>query len=267
MEDQQSLPTFIDLDRNDPARVLYIHDQPVLDFGRKGTFDENGIMPSSALFHDGKVLLYYLGWSQCRNVPNKNFNGLAVSMNSGKTFTKIHEAPVIPVNEFNPIGTTNMTVIYSDNSYYAYYSSITKWIEIDEKLESTYLMTYATSKDGIQWQPSGKMILEPCSEFEAQVRPAIINIGSVWHMWFSYRGSHGFRQGGENAYHIGYATSKDLINWERNDKLAGIEASESGWDSQMICYPAIVQVGGKKWMFYNGNGFGKSGFGYAELEL
>ena len=35
----------------------------------------------------------------------------------------------------------------------------------------------------------------------------------------------------------------------------------------MICYPHIVKVNNKYLMFYNGNGFGKSGFGYAELEF
>ena len=33
----------------------------------------------------------------------------------------------------------------------------------------------------------------------------------------------------------------------------------------MICYPNIISVNGKYIMFYNGNGFGESGFGFAEL--
>ena len=35
----------------------------------------------------------------------------------------------------------------------------------------------------------------------------------------------------------------------------------------MIAYPNIVRVGERLLMFYNGNGFGQSGFGVAELPL
>ena len=42
--------------------------------------------------------------------------------------------------------------------------------------------------------------------------------------------------------------------------------SESGWDSKMIAYPHVTQIGNKYYMFYCGNDFGKEGFGYAELE-
>ena len=265
MEDQQSLPVYIDINKTNPSKIIHINSSPILEFGRKGTFDENGITVGSVMKKDDKVFLYYLGWSMCKTVPYKNFIGLAVSCDEGKSFKKMHEAPVIPANEYNPIGCTVPTLLKNGNEIMAYYASIAKWIEIDSRLENVYFITYATSKDGVYFVPSGKTVIEPKDEFEASVRPAILKIKDTYHMWFSYRGSHGFREGGGSAYHIGYATSKDLINWERNDKLAGIEASETGWDSQMICYPAITQVGEKIYMFYNGNGFGKSGFGYAEL--
>ena len=47
--------------------------------------------------------------------------------------------------------------------------------------------------------------------------------------------------------------------------LAGIDVSESGWDSEMISYPYIVEGEGELFMFYNGNGFGRSGFGLSRL--
>jgi len=46
-----------------------------------------------------------------------------------------------------------------------------------------------------------------------------------------------------------------------------IDVSEEGWDSEMLAYPFFYKHNEKVYMFYNGNGFGKSGFGYAELEL
>ena len=64
---------------------------------------------------------------------------------------------------------------------------------------------------------------------------------------------------------MGYAESNDGIVWVRKDDLAGIEHSANGWDSDMIAYPYIHQSKQNKYIFYNGNGFGKTGFGFAVL--
>jgi sucrose-6-phosphate hydrolase SacC (GH32 family) len=100
---------------------------------------------------------------------------------------------------------------------------------------------------------------------ESQVRPALLRIDGTWHMWFSYRGSVDFRAEGE-TYRLGYARSDDLETWERNDEAAGITVTSGDWDSQMMCYPNIVRVDDRIFMFYNGNGFGERGFGYAVLQ-
>ena len=46
----------------------------------------------------------------------------------------------------------------------------------------------------------------------------------------------------------------------------GIDVSKNGWDSEMICYPYVFDHKGKRYMLYNGNGYGKTGFGLAVLE-
>ena len=48
-------------------------------------------------------------------------------------------------------------------------------------------------------------------------------------------------------------------------KTLGITRSNEGWDSIMMCYPYLYQHRGRKYLLYNGNGFGESGFGYAVL--
>jgi predicted GH43/DUF377 family glycosyl hydrolase len=85
-------------------------------------------------------------------------------------------------------------------------------------------------------------------------------------MWFCYRSISDFRDG-KGSYRIGYASSKDMINWKRDDQKAGIDVSEEGWDSKMITYPYIVQNEDQLIMFYNGNGFGENGFGYATASI
>ena len=84
-------------------------------------------------------------------------------------------------------------------------------------------------------------------------------------MYFSFRGSNDFRDG-EDAYRLGYAYSKDLKYWHRKDEETVLDLSKDGWDSKMIAYPYVVQTPYGTYLFYNGNGFGQSGFGYAILE-
>jgi hypothetical protein len=77
-------------------------------------------------------------------------------------------------------------------------------------------------------------------------------------MWYSIRSF-------AEPYRVGYAESVDGLRWVRMDSEAGIARSNDGWDSEMICYPAVIKVGPRTLMFYNGNGHGASGFGAAEM--
>ena len=45
-------PAFIDVEADNPANVLYVHDRPVLELGKPGAFDDSGVMPS-CIVNDG----------------------------------------------------------------------------------------------------------------------------------------------------------------------------------------------------------------------
>ena len=38
--------------------------------------------------------------------------------------------------------------------------------------------------------------------------------------------------------------SEDGVNWQRKDNKVGVDVSNEGWDSEMICYPAVSSTGG-----------------------
>jgi hypothetical protein len=84
-------------------------------------------------------------------------------------------------------------------------------------------------------------------------------------MFFCYRYSTNYR-GHEKGYRIGYASSADGCLWTRDDARAGLDVSSDGWDAEMVSYPHILQLDGKTYMFYLGNGVGREGFGLAELQ-
>ena len=259
-----SLTTFVDLDRDNPSRILRLNANPILELGKPGTFDEHGIMPSCAIRDGRTVLLYYSGWSREVSVPYTNSTGLAVSVDGGDTFTKVGDGPVLTKSPHDPSSATSPVVLRSDDAWHMWYCSGTAWLEIAGKYEQTYDIKYARSQDGLAWEPSAAPAIPQRTRHEALTRPYVVKRRDGYTMWFCYRGSHDYRDG-EDAYRIGCATSTALPQWHRDDELVGIDLSDAGWDSRMMAYPAVVTVNGRALMFYNGNGFGVDGFGYASM--
>jgi predicted GH43/DUF377 family glycosyl hydrolase len=260
-----SLTSFVDLDENDPTEILRVNPQPILAVGRPGTFDEHGIMPSCAVRNGAQVFLYYSGWSRGTTVPYTNSTGLAISEDGGATFQKISAGPLLSKNLHDPFSATSPMVLKDGSDWHMWYCSGTDWLKINDKYEHTYDIKYAHSHDGIHWTPQGRPAIRQQNTYEALTRPYVLKQRDGYHMWFCYRGSHYFRDGAE-AYRIGYAYSNDLEHWQRDDAQAGISPSASGWDSLMLAYPALLQHKQRTLMFYNGNGFGAAGFGYAIAE-
>ena len=257
-----SLTSFVDVDTDDPQRIIRLNEKPILALGKPGTFDEHGIMPSSALRVGKDVYLYYSGWSRRTTVPYTNSMGLAVSHDEGCTFEKISEGPILTKGLHDPFSATSPVVLKKGDLWHMWYCSGTGWLRVAGKYEHTYDIKYACSRDGIRWDSAGKIALPQLRETEALTRPYVVSWNDSYHMWFCYRGSHSFR-GGSESYRIGFAYSKDTENWIRSDDDAGIERSTCGWNSEMIAYPAVVNTGEHLVMFYNGNDFGADGFGFA----
>ena len=264
----RSTTSFIDVEAGNPQNIIYRHNQPILPFGRPGTFDEHGIMPSSVITMGTKKYLYYIGWSQRKSVPYQNSIGLAISDDGGESFSKFSEGPVIGVNHIDPFFTGTIFVLKEGGLLRAYYLSCIGWKFVNEKPESMYVLKYATSTDGVNWQRDNIVAIAFKNEDEGGlVSASVVKLNNSYYMWYGYRNYFDFRDNPDNGYRIGLAESVDGVNWIRNDEQSGITRSESGWDSEMVSYPYLLPINGKYYMFYNGNHFGKTGFGYATLNL
>lgn len=255
---------FVDLDRDEPLRVIETSTQPVLDLGEPGTFDEFGLHPLSAVRRDNQIWLYYVGWTRMTSVPFNRAIGLAISENNGLSFHRVGRGPVVGATLNEPYLQQGPTVRKIGDTWHMWYLSGTDWIEHDGRFEAIYQMMHATSDDGINWNRNGIPCLPTVVENECQAGQGIIERDGTFHMWFSFRPGIEFRNA-ERGYRMGYAKSQDLETWVRDDELAGIDVSQSGWDSEMVCYPNIVEFNGRSIMFYCGNYFGRDGFGCAEL--
>jgi hypothetical protein len=259
-----SIPQYADFSK-DFKTIINYSDKEIIQKGKLGCFDEHGIFPFSPSSVNGNLYAYTSGWSRRISVDVDGGIGLAVSNDNGVSFTRLGDGPVLSASLFEPFLVADPFVREFNNLHYMFYISGVKWSDTNPP-ERVYKITYATSLDGIDWQKSNKLIIQNIlGDNECQALPTIIKIGNTYHMYFCYREMIGFRTEPGKGYKIGYAHSENLMDWVR-DENTGIYLSEEGWDSEMMCYPHIFECDGNIYLLYNGNEFGKHGFGIAVLE-
>jgi len=257
---QRSHVLFIDVDIQNPQKIRNNSKIPVLSPGELGCFDDCGAMGTCLLQKDNEKYLYYIGWNLCSTVPFRNSIGLAVW--DKNSFKRCFKGPILDRTKDEPHFVASNHVLFEKTKFKMWYLSCVKWDVLESKPIHRYHIKYAESKDGITWKRNGLVSVDFQDEYEFAISvPRVINDDGFYKMWFSSRARKNI-----NTYRLGYAESTDGISFKRMDEKIGIDVSESGWDSEMICYPFVFDHNGNRYMLYNGNGYGKTGFGLAVLE-
>jgi hypothetical protein len=249
---------FLDIDLNEPNKILKITRNPILFPGDLGSFDDSGVQICSALRIKDKEFLYYTGWSLANTIPFKTFLGLAIYSENG-VLKKYSRAPIMSWTDKEPFSVGYAFVIYYNNEFKMWYESNLNWF-IDEKTDQPrpeFVIKYAVSNNGIEWQRGDKICLRDEIDGRIMSRPSVLIEEGIYKMWYSYKKN--------GLYKIGYAESLNGIDWARKDDEVGIGVSPTGWDSEQIEYPFVFDHKGERYMLYNGNGYGKSGFGLARM--
>ena len=263
--ENRSRTSFFEVDRADPSRLVYAHDRPVIDFGKPGAHDEDGVIGSQAVMVGAEMRLYYGGVSRGGHVPYRMSVGLARSLDGGLTFERVFEGPVVDRTPLEPYMTMAPNVLANDDGGWTmWYGSGTGWVEIAGKFEPTYQIKLAHSDDGLAWRQTNHTCIGKLDPLEANTRPSVLRTAEGYEMWFCYRSSRDYRDG-EGSYRIGYATSPDGRDWTRRPDPQGLGPAGRGWNALTMSYPSVVEADGRKIMFHNGDGFGKTGVGCAVL--
>ena len=252
----RSLIGYIDFDINKPEKILSISEKPVLGLGELGTFDDNGVTPMWIINHNNKKYLYYVGWNQGSTVRMAEMSGLAVSTDGGETFSRVSRAPILNRTNREPFSILCAPCIMKDGKEWKmWYVSGEEWVHKDL---IKYNIKYAYSKDGINWERDGHVCIGFTDDEYAFARPCVLKENGLYNMWYSFKkGQDDYR------YKMGYAESVDGLEWVRKDNEVDLVPSKDGWDSEMVTYPFVFNHNGKKYMLYNGNWYGKTGFGLA----
>lgn len=257
----KSYPLYFDIEPGNPSNILRTRKDPILHPGPPGSFDHAGVMPAEIIDYNGSKYLFYIGWTNRLDVPYHNNIGLAIS-HDGQEYQKYSLGPVLGTSHKEPGFTGTISVMVEGGIWRGWYLSCREWKKVGDKMESFYDIKYAESKNGIDWDPKNITCIPLQDNMAAISQASVIKEGNKYYMWFSYRGHTDYRIKSDSSYKIGMATSMDGIKWDI-EGLDVLPRSEEGWDSDMTAYPYIVAYEGKKFMFYNGNNFGKTGVGYA----
>lgn len=255
---------FADTAKGDPSQVLSIQREPMLPHGKPGAFDDSGTMPTCVARAGGKKLLYYIGWTPKVTVPYQNAIGAAEIL--GDSLNKLFEGPVLGMDRTDPFFTGTFFCLADGEGLKGYYLSANGWEGSPEsgKLEPVYDIKTATSSDGLTWKKTGRAAVALRPDEGGLASAAVIRLNGLYAMWYSRRGKYSYREAGStDSYELGFALSRDGDTWTRLDGHAGMPAGRGAWESDMRAYPYVVESAGTFFLFYNGNGFGRSGLGFA----
>jgi hypothetical protein len=259
-DEQVGRVTYVDVALDDPTRVLRTAAQPVLDAGAVGCFDNDGVNASSVVDWRGHKWLYYIGWQRAARVPYMLFGGAARSTDGGESFTRVQRVPVLERTDDEPFSRSAPFVLADDARLRMWYWSCREWTTVPGSApQYNNEINYAESEDGVRWHVVKRGVIRAEGNDYAVGRPWVVRDGEGFRMWFATR-SHS----PSLPYRIDSAESADGVTWSRQP--SPITTSAEGWDSEMVCFAAVVDAGGARLMFYNGNGHGRTGFGVARLE-
>ncbi len=266
----QSRIIYADFDPSQGMRLVRLETQPLLELGPQGAFDSAGMGPSVALFVGDRIFLYYIGISLRRDVPHQLAIGLAISQDGGASFRRAGPGPVLSTGPFDPYFASTPHVAYRDGEFRMHYMSGVAWERHGDVFDARYLVKWARSTDGISWTTEDRVALGFADDAEtALARPWVVGWKNGYHMWFCRRGLRRGDPDFERPYRLGYAQSVDGRIWRRDDDRLSFEnpPRPGDWDAAMQAYPCVVPHRAELFAFYNGNGFGQTGFGFARVAM
>lgn len=248
--------TYIDVAAEDPAQIIHVHWESILHPGEPGDFDDCGVCPSCVIPFGERTFFHYFGIQRLEKIPYMYFGGLAEEMPDG-SLIKLSRVPLLERTSEAPHLRSASTVLPWENGLKMWYVSGSSWFEKEGKKFPKYLLKSAVSSDGLIWKDTDEPVLTYANEFE-------FGFGRPWahcnelgyHLFYSIRSVN-------SPYRIGYAHAENGREWTRRDEWLDIE--KQAWNAEMTCYPALLSTKYGDYLFFNGNGYGATGFGFCRI--
>jgi len=240
-------------------KIITEHHLPFFVHGSEGSFFADGVSIGNCYETNAARYILFMGW---QTPINGHWRGDIGRLILTPEFTLELDSlePFMGSNPIDPISLSYPWVLpRQDCGFDMWYGSTLTWDT--GNAEMLHVIQHASSNDGHLWHRDGLAVPYELGLAQAFSRPTVVvSKNGGLEMWFS------FRSGSGEKYRIGYAESYNGKDWILGLDRAGITVSTSGWDSEMIEYPFVFDHDGDRYMLYNGNGYGKTGFGLALLE-
>ncbi len=235
------------------------HIEPFAFHGPAGSFYEAGISIGNDYSVGSDRFILFMGW---QNRPGEHWRGDVgrLRLTSDLRLEIEGDQPYLRTDVEDEISLSYPWVRQTADGLQMWYGSTMSWDAGNG--EMLHVIKGAASPDGQSWRKTGVAVPFRLGVAQAFSRPTVIRLKDGYdHMWFSYRAGDG------SKYRIGHARSDDGgLTWLLALDELSIRQSKSGWDSEMMEYPFVFEHGKDIYMLYNGNGFGRTGFGLAVLE-
>jgi len=254
---------FIDVDIDNPSKILNICRNPVLKIGKPGRFDDNGVSPSYMKNKDGVKILFYIGWQLGVTVPYHLFSGVATTFDDGETFQASSDVPYLDRLDGEAFARSAPMIVIETDSLLRknsiYYFGASKWM-----WDPTHNRYWYDSEIKLLASPkrAGIPVNIPKSNTFGHGRPWVIWDGNRHHMFFVYRTFED-----PTKYKQGYGVSENGINFDVTYDTVIPFGKDGDFDSEAASHLVVVPAGGRLVGFYMGNDFGREGMGWCEVEV
>lgn len=253
----------MDLQASNPSEVIRPPGDPLLGPGDPGRFDDTGVMCTSVFRDfDGTLVMTYSGFEGLQKIRYRIFTGLARSQDEGATFTKLSETPMLDRIQGEALFRGGAFGLVEDGKYRIWYVGGGSWVNISGKQAPVYDIK-TIQLENLRIVPQGSttvLALDPIKDEHGFGRPWIVKKDkNLYQLFYSIRSRSSGR------YSLGYAESEDGLIWVRKDDQMNLGHGEFDFESQAICYSAVIEVAGRIYCFYNGDDYGATGIGWAEL--
>lgn len=259
---------YVDLTK-DFESVLDVSQHEVISLGKLGTYDEHGIFPLHVMRADDRIYGFISGVNRRISVPADGAIGLSQSFDNGLTFQRLADGPILAPSLKEPCINVDPCVIQYQQTFHMWYVYGLEWKDAGDVVSPSrvYKIGHAFAVDPLNWKKDGTKQIIPnvLSDDECQAMPSVIALDDGFHMFFCCRFASDFRTNPSRGYRMGHAHSQNLQHWIRNDEAIPFRGEQQEWDSEMQCYPHVFKDGKRVFMIYNGNQFGRFGFGVCEL--
>jgi hypothetical protein len=245
---------FADFAPEPPFALMAVSPKPVFDVGPAGGFDCDGVNPSQVIETDGELALLYIGWRRGpAQEPYTLFAGLAVSGDRGRTFTRRPE-PLLPPRPGERLFRTAPFIDRDAEGYRLLYIGGDAFMNGESgRRTPVYSLMELRGQSLWDWDGPARVLMSPdVGAGEVGFGRPVITPDRT--LMLSLRTQAGYRL---------VETDLDFDPMTRPPLAPVIPPPFEPWEAGMTCFGAPCTVGPNELLFYNGDGYGRTGMGLA----